>query len=102
MHNAQVMKTLPILVLYQNIIFYSILIENIPLFALCDINRNFACSCDINPRDVIKYLYHNPLQQSVDVTSHPLPLIIGYYNEEFGMCRSTIDRDRIYTQGTIC
>lgn len=67
MINAQVMKTLLILVLYHDILLYRILTENIPLFALCDINRNFACPCDINHRDLIKYLYHNPLRQSLDV-----------------------------------
>lgn len=90
MNNEKVMKTLPILVLYHNILLYRIPIENIPLFALCDINRNVAYPCDINLRDVIKYLYHNPRRQSSDVISHPLPLIIGYYDEEFGMRSSTL------------
>lgn len=34
-------------------------------------------------------IYHIPLRQSLDVISHPFPFIIGYYDEEFGMRRST-------------
>lgn len=59
-------------------LIYRILIENIPFSVLCDINRKFTHTCNINSRVMIEDLYHTPFWQSPDVISHPIPQTIGY------------------------